>query len=214
MNVYFRLFFVQAMLGSSHGAATTQSPIVGCPPSASISPCTCSYGQFNTSSPVNLYVYCNSLNFTDSQLSNILNVFLSPQYISSVFQISASQNKLTQVPNQISQFSALTFLDLSYNQIVNISSLIGFSFSPNAFINVMLNNNKIAGIPSGTFNLTSATSIIIDLSNNNITALPIKAFTFPSTSTAAMPVMNMLTLMNNQITTIAPGAFQGIYHFI
>jgi len=197
MNVYFQLFFVQAILGSSHGAATTQSPIVGCPPSASISPCTCLSYQFNAST-TSLELNCNSLNLTDSQLSNVLNVFLYPQYISPVVSIYASQNKLTQVPSQISQFKTLANLNLDFNQIANISSFTGFSFSYNfinSFINVMLNNNKIASIPSGIFNFTSVTSINIDLSSNNITSLPTNAFNFPSTNSM---MMNMLNLRNNQ----------------
>ena len=201
------------MLGTSHGAATTLSPISGCPPSTSISPCTCSTSQpYMGGLTDGLYIYCNSFqNVTNSQLSNVLDVFLSPQYINPVVSISASQNQLTQIPSQISQFKSLTFLDLSYNQITNISSLSAINFSSNmSYTSIMLMSNKITSIPSGTFNCSSASLVTIDLSMNNITSLPTNAFTFPPTATM---MMNYLYLQNNQITNISPGAFQGIQSF-
>ena len=191
---------------------TTQSLISGCPPSTSISPCTCTTA-YMMNGITSLYVNCYNTfqNITDSQLSNALDVFLSPQYISPVVQIMAMQNQLTHVPSQISKFKSLTFLDLSYNQITNISPLSGLSFPFNAsYVSIMLMNNKITNIPSGTINITSVTSITVDLSSNNITSLPTKAFTFPSTNSM---MMNMLNLRNNQITIISPGAFQGILSF-
>ena len=191
---------------------TSAGPISGCPPSTTTfnSPCMCSASQPYMNSTTELYINCmSSQNVTDSQLSNFLNAFLSPQIISPVVSIMASFNQLTQVPSQISKFKSLTQLDLSYNQITNISSLSGLSFSSSANINIMLRNNKITNIPSGTFNCTSASYLMIDLSYNNITALPTKAFTYPQTATV---MMNMLNLYGNQISTIAPGAFQGIVY--
>ena len=189
----------------------TESPIIGCPPSASISPCTCGTSQqsVNNSLLNGLIVSCSSLNLNDSQLSAILSVFLSPQISSPVFQISASLNQLTYVSNQISKFTYLSNLDLSYNQITSVSSLDGLSFS-SAVININLNNNQITSIPSGTFNFTLATSISIDISYNYITALSTNAFTFPSSAA----IMNNLFLQRNQISTISPGAFQGKFLFI
>ena len=189
----------------------TSAPISGCPPSTSISPCTCStsYMLIGISTGLSVSCYNNFQNITDSQLSNALDVFLSPQYISPVVQIMAMQNQLTQVPSQISKFKSLAQLDLSYNQITNISPLSGLSFPSNAsYVSITLMNNKITSIPSGMLNFT--TSISIDLSFNNITSLPTKAFTFPPTATM---MTNTLNLRNNQITTISPGAFQGIQSF-
>ena len=188
---------------------TTPVPIIGCPPSVSISPCTCGTSQqsVNNSLLNGLIVSCSSLNLNDLQLSTVLSVFLSPQISSPVFQISASLNQLTYVPNQISKFAYLSNLDLSYNQITSVFPLDGLSFS-SAVIDIKLNNNQITSISSGTFNFTLATSISIDLSYNYITALSTNAFTFPSSAT----IMNNLFLQRNQISTISPGAFQGEFY--
>jgi len=190
---------------------TTSPPAEGCPPASSISPCTCSTSH--PGGPIFLYVYCSNLNVTDLQFSKALNVFLSPQYISPVVSMYASYNQLTQIPSQIAKFKSLAYLDLSYNQITNISSLNGLIFSSNAsFVSIMLNNNKITNVPSGTFNCTASSTYYctIDLSYNNITALSTKAFTYLSTNSMAM---NMLNLKSNQIAGISPGAFQGIFSF-
>jgi len=190
---------------TSHGAGTTEAPIMGCPPSTSISPCTCKEVMMNGGV---IYVSCYNQNLTNSQLSNILDVFLSPHYISPVYAIMASQNQLTYAPSQIAKFKSLTRFDLSFNQITNISPLSGLSFPSNSSISIMLNNNKITSIPSGIFNCASLTSCFIELSSNNITFLPANAFIFPPTHSLMM--FSYLSLQNNQITTISAGAFQGM----
>ena len=127
------------MSDMSHGAETTQSTITGCPSSASISPCACAtVTMYNLMT--GLSINCNSQNLTDSQLSNILNVVLSPTIISPILSLSASQNKLTYAPNQIPNLMSLSSLDLSFNQIANISSLGFGSFSVAISLNINLNN--------------------------------------------------------------------------
>ena len=196
---------------TTRAPTTTPVPIIGCPPSVSISPCTCGTSQqsVNNSLLNGLIVSCSSLNLNGSQLSTILSVFLSPQISSPVFQILASLNQLTHVPNQISKFAYLSNLDLSYNQITSVFPLDGLSFS-SAVIDIKLNNNQITSIPSDTFNFNLTTSITVDLSYNYISSLSTNAFTFPSSAT----IMNNLFLQRNQISTISPGAFQGKCFFI
>ena len=185
---------------------TTHSLIVGCPSSTSISPCTCDTVYYNNTLN-GLSINCEFQNLTDSQLSNVLDVFLSPQYVSPVFRIKAYQNKLTRVPSQISHFKAAYTIDFSNNQITNISSFSGTIAPSNSMINIILTGNKITSIPSGIFNCASAASCFIELSSNNITSIPANAFIFPQTNSL---MTNGLSLYNNQISTIAPGAFQGI----
>ena len=202
---------------------TTQSPISGCPPSESISPCLCS---LVTSGSLNgLSIDCNSQNLTDSQLSTVLNVFLSPQYISPVFQIMAVQNQLTYVPNEIPKFKSLEELNFSFNQITNITSL-STSFLSVTSINIGLNSNQITSIPSQTFKFSNATLIKIYLRSNQISSIPSGMFDYPlaytinidldSNRITSIPsnifncpnaISVYLYLAYNQITSIPPGVF-------
>lgn len=181
---------------------TTPSPISGCPPSASIFPCTCSTSQLVRAYP-ELYITCNNLNLTDLQLSNVLNVLISPQFTSPVVSLSASQNQLTQIPNQISQFKTLANLDLSKNLISNISSLIGLSFNPSsASISINLNYNKITNIPAGTFKYPNATSIFVGLVSNQITNISSDSFIFSSATNSIN-----IVLSENRISALPSGMF-------
>ena len=69
-----------------------------------------------------LYVSCYGQSLNDSQLSNIWNVLVSPQYISPVDAIYASNNQLTQVPNQIGKCKANALLALIYPTIKSLIS--------------------------------------------------------------------------------------------
>ena len=188
---------------------TTSSPILGCPPSASISPCFCSTSQLSRALP-ELYINCYNLNLTDLQLSNVLNVFLSPQFISPVVSISASQNQLTYVPSQITKFTSLTNLDLSKNLIANISSLIGMNFNPSTTsISLNLNYNKITNIPAGIFKYPNAASIFVGLVSNQISNISPDSFIFSST------ILNNvnIVLSENKITAFFSSFFYYMSYF-
>ena len=197
---------------------TPSPPIEGCPQSAAISPCKCSKSMNG------ININCKNQSLSDSQLSTILNVFLSPG-ISPVTQLDASYNKLTKIPSQIPNFTSLQFIqlnsnqitsipsgtfnypsttylmvDLSWNQIRDISSC-AFNLPKIKTIQIYLYSNLIASIPYGTFNFPTATDVSILLFSNQITSLPSDPFNYP------LATQVVVYLYSNQITSIPSGAF-------
>ncbi len=146
-----------------------------CPNLTSTSPCTCKKNAINVTS---ITIDCNSKNLNDSQMSRILDSFLSPG-ISSVYEIGAQFNRLTKVPSQISKFTSLSFVYLDWNQISSIP-VIKFLNTTYGSISISLQKNKITSIPLGAFSFPFVSSVFIVLSLNPIRVLPDGAFNFPS----------------------------------
>jgi len=205
------LAMVMVMSSGCYG----QAPDYICPMPTSISPCTCSQYYNDNSIPISkrIAINCKGKNLTDFQISKVLNSILFSKGLSPVIQISATNNQLTRFPEQISKFTALSIVDLSYNQITEIPCVDGKPFLKNYLANqsveINLRFNQIARIPSGVFHFPSAFSVSINLSNNRISSIPSDAFRFPYATVVG------LYLDYNQIREIPVGVFNYLYvvHF-
>ena len=141
----------------------------------------------------------------DLQMSNVLNAFLSPG-ISPVVYLSAYNNLLTKIPNQITNFTQLNQVQLYQNQITAIpTGAFNFLQSSSSYFNLNLFQNKISSVQTGAFifppNL-SYLSIQISLNNNQLTAM------IPQDSIISQSsIINYfyLSLNSNKIKTIPQG---------
>ena len=150
--------------------AATTSAKLKCPAKDAVLPCTC------RSERSGLVLDCNSLDLDDSQLSQVLNDFLSHEE-SPLTKLSASNNRLTQVPAKIADSLSLSTIVLENNNITSISPGV-FDF-PDGKTNVRiyLSGNQIESIPSGAFNFPKAKIIHLDLNKNPISTVASDAFT-------------------------------------
>ena len=149
--IFSLVLLMQLLLLSSSSLVVNAAAV--CPPATDNVPCSCY--EWPQSSTID--IYCYNQNLSDSQVSDILDAFLTtPGVSSSVGSLDLRLNRLTRVPPQMKLFPQLK--------------------------TVMLEGNFITSIESGAFNFADATN-------------PIR----------------YLTLGNNQLTTIAPGAFKGQY---
>ena len=88
--------------------------------------------------------------------------------------LDVSGNRLTRVPSQLNKFERLSYVDLSYNNIRNLSSGV-FNFSAKS-INLFINNNKIRSIEPDAFQGYYNSNSNILLGANNLTRFESKTF--------------------------------------
>ena len=82
---------------------------------------------------------CNNWNLTDTEISDILDSFLSTPDVSPILRLVLSENRLTRVPNQVRFFDRLAHVDLQGNRIENVHS--GAFGAQNHQMLVFLNRN-------------------------------------------------------------------------
>jgi Leucine-rich repeat (LRR) protein len=113
---------------------------------------------------------------SDAKIDQILTSFLPDiQNISSpLTSLDVSGNRLTHVPSQLSKFERLNYVDLSYNNIRNLSSG-AFNFTAKS-INLFINNNKIRSIEPDAFQGRYNRDSNIFLGANNLTRFESKTF--------------------------------------
>ena len=179
-----------------------------CPTPASISPCTCSqYTDLNGKlSDNSIVIECESKDLNDEQMSSVLNTILFASKVSPVIKISASRNRLTKIPQHISEFPQLSIVELGGNKITEISCVVKNPFlNKNRFTNgsitIYLGSNEIANVPSGAFNFPYASKVEIGLSGNKIVSIASDAFRFP------FAVEVSIFLHDNKVGTIPDGVF-------
>ena len=87
-----------------------------CPSGKSRSPCICrGNGEIG-----GLELDCTNRPLGDDKISQILNIFLQDE--DRLGKILLRNTSLSQVPEEIGQFTSLAFVDLSFNQIRSIKS--------------------------------------------------------------------------------------------
>ena len=117
-----------------------------CPLSKSITPCTCRGSEENGG----LTLDCNNQVLGDDNISRILSTFLPSE--EKLGQILLSNNSLSKVPEEISQFTHLAYVELLVNRIRSIKSG-AFKF-PDKVVKpgyVDLGYNQISLIENGAF---------------------------------------------------------------
>ena len=120
-----------------------------CPPASAISPCDCGQSQFNTNTT---YLFCNSRNLTDSQVSAILDAYLNTPNVSPVRQLELQYNRLTRVPDQMKSFTQLEYAYLFSNSITSIESgAFNLADDVNPLQYLHLDFNQLTTIAPGAF---------------------------------------------------------------
>ena len=119
--------------------------------------------------PNGLFLNCANWGLSDSKMNSILNVLTNSKGISPLVALDASSNSLTKVPSQISKFHSIR---LDFNQIKSIhSGAFNLTSASSVYINLWY--NKITSISSGVFSFPSATSISIYHSTKSRLSLPV-----------------------------------------
>jgi len=106
----------------------------------------------------------NVFSASNNNLSSLENTIFSKEKIKKIIKIDLSFNKFLTIPNEIFKFSdSLKILNFSNNKITNISNNIQ---NLKNLKELYLNNNKIINLPSEFFKLNLLNNL--DLSNNEI----------------------------------------------
>ena len=117
-----------------------------CPPPGEISPCTCS--DLGSEGLV-IQLQCHNTAIEDEKASEILDKMIQWPRVSSLRRLELSNNRLTRVPSQLSQFQMLNYVDLSANQI---SSIEANAFNlVTTFNTINLASNPITSIQDEAF---------------------------------------------------------------
>jgi hypothetical protein len=125
-------------------------------------PCICLDGRDG----LTLYVECSNHNLDDTKISTILNSFLAPG-ISPLGGLILTNNQLTKIPDQLKQFTQLTYVDLDENKI---SSLTAGTLSFTARIDAInLGFNQLTTIAPGAFDGSYGSGSYIGLYSNSLT---------------------------------------------
>ncbi|MEM7531404.1 MAG: leucine-rich repeat domain-containing protein, partial [Chloroflexota bacterium] len=110
-------------------------------------------------------------------------------HLSALTVLNLGFNQLEQIPAEIGLLSNLTQLHLQHNQLQDLPSEIG---NLSALTSLALNNNQLQDLPSEIGTLSALTSLV--LSNNQLTSIP--------TSLVNLSLLETLALDNNQFATI------------
>ena len=116
-----------------------------CPSSQLIEPCQCGfYGEIDRSN-----LFCTGRKLNDTEMSRILDIFLSHPNVSALGKLSLGSSRLTQVPKQIPRFPQIDHVDLDFNQIKSIQSG-AFNFTKK-LVKLTLRGNSMRIIDSNAF---------------------------------------------------------------
>ena len=149
MNKYFTLVgwccFSSLLIPPS--LSVTRPPSIEiCPPPEAYAPCYCGYTSLE---PNAIALTCDSFNLTDSEVSDILDTFLSTPDISPLVLLSLRNNQLTRVPSQMQLFTELQVIDLENNAITSVESGT-FKFNAD-YLSLSLENNQLTTIAPDSF---------------------------------------------------------------
>ena len=153
-SIYF-LMMTMILLLSSSLLLVVKAAVI-CPPAADYAPCDCREERNGT-----IYLDCGMRNLNNSQVSDILDAFLTTPGVSPVGDLNLYQNRLTRVPTQIKFFDQLRQVSLQENSITSVESgafNATFPGGQNSSFNYFLPNlnlelvwNQITTIAPGAF---------------------------------------------------------------
>ena len=92
---------------------------VVCPPESATSPCGCREYQLKLGT---IYIDCYAQKLNDSQVSDILDIFLASPGVSPFSVLDLRFNQLTRIPTQMKSFKQLLLVLLIENSITSIES--------------------------------------------------------------------------------------------
>ena len=142
-------FIVSLLILPSSSVMTPAARTEICPPPETYAPCYCGP---NFKKPNTIQLSCfefQSLNLTDSEVSDILDVFVTTPDISPMIIFDAHTNQLTRIPSQIKLLNDLISINFYKNSITSVESGT-FKFNDKGWF-LDLGANKLTTIPPGTF---------------------------------------------------------------
>ena len=111
----YLLMMTMILLLSSSLLLVVKAAVI-CPPAADYAPCDCEERNGT------ITLTCDMRNLNDSQVSDILDAFLTTPGVSPVGDLNLYQNRLTRVPTQIKFFDQLKRVTLQENSITSVES--------------------------------------------------------------------------------------------
>jgi hypothetical protein len=139
---------------------------VVCPNAATYSPCECiEYTGAQAFVFVTSKLHCSNKNLSDSKVNEILTAFTSNPLVSPINQLILYGNQLTRVPENITQFRYLTFVNINNNNIPSVE-LAAFNFYTEKLNLIDLSDNQITNIESNAFQGIFLSNIFIIMTIN------------------------------------------------
>ena len=117
-----------------------------CPPPETYAPCYCGPTTMEYGT---LILECSRCNLTDSEVSDILDAFLSTPGVSPLLILNLSGNQLTRVPSQMQLFTELVVIEFQNNAIPSIES--GTFNSNDDNWSLYLDSNQLTTIAPSAF---------------------------------------------------------------
>ena len=143
-------YFIYLMLSLS----SVEAGAIGCPTPDAYAPCAC--GKYSNTSDT-IFLDCANKKLSDSNVSNILDLFIMTPGLSPLGRLDLYNNQLTRVPSQIKFFPQLEEIRLFFNAITSVESG-AFNFIkpttviyPHYFVYLELSINQLVTIAPGAF---------------------------------------------------------------
>ena len=131
-----------------HISSPNEGLLNDCPESSLISPCRCKLEQYLDDKFMELD--CSFRDLNNSMISDVLDVFNSTLN-RPLSRLNLSNNRLTQIPDQLRILDRLRFVNLGHNQISVVRTGTFKSKSSKRHTEVFLNDNKIIKIEPNSF---------------------------------------------------------------
>ena len=131
-----------------HISSPNEGLLNDCPESSLISPCRCKLEQYLDDKFMELD--CSFRDLNNSMISDVLDAFNSTMK-RPLSRFNLSNNRLTQLPEQLRILDRLRFVNLGHNQIKVVRTGTFKSKSSKRHTEVFLNDNKIIKIEPNSF---------------------------------------------------------------
>ena len=149
MNKSSCYFFICLMLMMLLSSSSLVNSEVVCPPFETYAPCSCGEYLYQQGT---ILPNCAFRSINDSQVSDILDIFLTTPGVSPLWDLDLSRNQLNRIPAQINSFTQLKYVYLNNNNITSIDSgALRFTDATNPAQHLWFYNNPMTTIAPGAF---------------------------------------------------------------